>query len=157
MEHKNTKIWVALVVIGIIAIGSYLYKGVSLGSGNEIEQFPIKFIKGLHIGNPLTQNAKRLELVSEGTCTLLANFSITATTTRSVDCAVSEARSGDVVFVQLARSTAMAQQYVVKSANASTTSGFISVDLLNLTGASAVPSATSGFGSSTTYVLYRFQ
>lgn len=155
MNSSINKLWVATIVIGIIAIGGYFFpKLVNLGASGDINTVPVKFIQGLTVGNP-SNGADRYTFVASGTCSLLANFSITATTTRSVDCVASEAKSGDIVFVNLARSTAMAQQYVVRASSASTTNGYISVDLLNLTGATAVPTATSGFGSSTVYQIFR--
>lgn len=94
-------------------------------------------------------------LISTGTCTLLSNFSITASTTRSVDCVIPESVSGDRIILTLEASTTMASQYVIKSSQASSTSGYASAQLINLTGQNAVPSATSGFGSSTLYQLFR--
>lgn len=144
-----------MIVIGIIAVGGYLFpKFASFGASGDTNTVPVRFIKGLTIGDPLA-GADKYSFVSSGTCTLLANFLITASTTRSVSCAVSEAKSGDLVFVNLVNSVAMAQQYIVRSSQASTTAGFIEVQLYNQTGASSVPSATSGFGSTTVYMLYR--
>ncbi|MFA6095409.1 MAG: hypothetical protein WC767_01040 [Candidatus Paceibacterota bacterium] len=94
--------------------------------------------------------------VLKGTCTLLANVSIAATSTGFADCAVTGVQSGDNVFVSLSTTTtAIGNNWVVAGTKASTTAGFISVKLLNLTGTTAVPAATSGFGSSTSYLIVR--
>lgn len=109
----------------------------------------------IQVGQDGSVKGTKLTFVKTGTCTLLSNFSIAATSTRSVDCAISGVRSGDLVDLVLAPSTALAQQYVIKSSSASTTAGYASAQLINLTGGAAVPSATSGFGSSTVYKIYR--
>jgi len=95
----------------------------------------------------------------KGTCTLVANASIAASSTASVPCALSSGtvQSGDLVFVTLSTTTeAVAMNYIVAGAKASTTnSAYLDVKLLNLTGGAAIPAATAGFGSSTQYLIIR--
>jgi hypothetical protein len=106
-------------------------------------------------------NGTAYKLIKSGTCTLRADFSIAATSTRNVSCTGITGytgAAGDVVRLQLAASTTLASQYLVKSASASTTaSGSIEAALVNLTGGAAVPAATNGFGSSTVYQVFRPQ
>jgi hypothetical protein len=97
--------------------------------------------------------------IYKGTCTLLANNSIAATSTGYAQCALSSGTvaAGDIVFVTLATTTsATGMNYTIAGAQASTTnSAYIEVKLLNLTGGAAVPAATAGFGSSTQYLIIR--
>ena len=77
-----------------------------------------------------------------------------ASTTRAYDCAVTGVEDGDLVFAQLATSTANGSiTWLVAGAKASTTDGYITVMITNY-GAAAVPSAT-GVGSSTSYLIIR--
>lgn len=106
-------------------------------------------------GSPLTAFLK-------GTCTLgtLGAASIdashAASTTKSYDCPVTGARSGDTVIAQIATSSSntLTNGWVVVGARASSTNDYISVTISNLTGAAAVPSATR-VGSSTSYIILR--
>lgn len=79
-----------------------------------------------------------------------ADTSVAATSTGYVYCAITGVASGDVVFAQLATTTANAAfgGWSIYSAKASTTAGFVDIRLYNGTGAAAVPSVTS-VGSST--------
>ena len=87
-------------------------------------------------GTPITQLLK-------GTCSLIGSFSITATTTAAMDCAVSGALAGDTVFYTLATTTPTTNLgWRVVGANASTTAGYLTFKLQNLTGADAVPPIT---------------
>ena len=94
--------------------------------------------------------------VLSGNCTLIGtDASVTASTTKAFDCAVSNVVSTDRVMVQLATSTvANYGGWAITGSKASTTAGFITVILQNLTGANAVPSVVS-LGSSTPYLIIR--
>lgn len=118
-------------------------------SDRDIQAISIK------VGQSGAVSGTKYSYIKSGTCFLLADSSHAATTTKNFDCAVTGARSGDLVRMSLAASTTLASQYIIKSAQASTTANFLTVQLLNLTGTSAVPSATNGFGSSTSYMLFR--
>lgn len=90
-----------------------------------------------------------------GTCNLISDASIAATSTAAVDCAVTGSVAGDKVFVSLATTTPSTNLgWRITGANASSTSGYITVKLMNLTGAAAVPSVSS-VGSSTQYLIIR--
>lgn len=149
---------VGTVVGGLLAVSFFGAKSAEPttdqtfgGVYSIIEKY---FADGISVGQS-SYTPANITLIKMGTCTLLANSSITATSTGSVDCAVTGARSGDIVVMQLAASTTLASQYVIKSTKASTTADYITAQLINLTGTTATPSATNGFGSSTAYQLYR--
>lgn len=91
-----------------------------------------------------------------GTCNLTGmDASHTATTSKAYDCAVTGVVAGDVVFVGQATTTPTTNYgWRTLGANASSTSGYITVHVMNLTGGDAVPSATS-VGSSTPYLILR--
>jgi hypothetical protein len=157
------------IVIGVLAVTTLLFgyfattgqsiafSGVSTGPAHEQQE---TFKQGLQLG----QRGTPLTLYASGTCTLQGNFSITASTTRSVSCTgitlqnntTYTGAAGDIVDVQLVASTSLASQYLVKSAQASTTAnGSVELQLMNMTGTSATPSATFAFGSSTQVQIYR--
>lgn len=92
--------------------------------------------------------------ILKGTCSLVSDTSIAATSTGTGTCAISGLVAGDKVFVSLATTTTkMAAQWAVIGTVAGTDSA--TVRLLNQTGTAAVPSATNGFGSSTQYWVVR--
>lgn len=120
------------------------------------------FLQGLTVGTSGgATKGTSYRLIRSGTCTLIGDSSITATSTGLASCTGITGyvgASGDVVRLQLAASTTLASQFVVKSAYASTTaSGSIEAVLINLTGANRVPSSVNGFGSSTVFQIFRPQ
>ena len=126
------------VVSGTLAPGLLSVAGLSALTG------------GATIGGGSTLNK-----ISKGTCFLIANTVIAASSTGFEDCAATGAAAGDVVFVNFATTSPAMPAYGIRllGANASsTTPGYITFELLNLTGAAIVPAATSNFGSSTQYM-----
>lgn len=87
------------------------------------------------------------------TCAMKANLSTTATTTNYAFCTgVTGLTSSDNVIAQFASSTgatALADNWVIVSAKASTTAGAVDFAVLNLTGGTATQSAVSKIGSTT--------
>jgi hypothetical protein len=161
----NKNIVIGVLALIVLAAGAYTFASHTrlLGAGNPTgpahEQMET-FKQGLLIG----QNGTGFSLYASGTCVLKGDFSITASTTRNVSCTGITLRDGrtytgastDIVDVQLAASTTMASQYWVKSAQASTSAnGSVELQLVNFTGTNATPAATSGFGSSTQYQIFR--
>lgn len=147
-----------IIITAIVALVVSLIVGfIFVKSNQSFGSLSERLIRtvSLQIGNDGVTQGTRFTFVKTGTCSLLAHSSIPATTTRSVDCAITGIRSGDLVDLNLAASTTLASQYVIKSSQASTTNGWATVQLLNLTGGTAVPANTNGFGSSTVYKLYR--
>lgn len=122
--------------------------------GSTIETVKVAFGGGIQVSDRGTAGTT-YTLIKSGTCTLLGDNSIAATSTGNVDCAVTGARSGDLVRLNLAASTSIASQFVVKAVQASSTANYITAQLVNLTGAARVPSSVVGFGSSTQYQIFR--
>lgn len=109
-------------------------------------------------GTALTQIIKGSCSSWNGTGLNSMDGSQTASTTEAYDCAVTGVVSGDVVIAQLASSTpitttAGSAYWSIVGAQASTTSGYITILLYN-NGPTAVPSAL-GVGSSTSYIIIR--
>lgn len=153
------KIWVALIVVAIIAIGGYSYPssliqgGESLGASTPGTRFP----HGITIGLP-TSSPTNVSLILAGTCNFVGmDVSQTATTTSSYDCAVPGIIAGDIIQLQPATTTPTTNLgWRVNGANASSTAGFITAAWMNLTGGNAIPSV-SKVGSSTQYYVFRVQ
>lgn len=160
------------IAIGVLAITTLLFGFLYFHSGSSSvaagspqptgpQHYQMEsFLLGLQTGSRGTP----LSLYASGTCSLQANSSIAATSTKTFSCTGATLWNGatytgvstDIVDVQLAASTTLASQYVVKSAQASTTAnGSIEMTLINLTGGAATPAATNGFGSSTQFQIYR--
>lgn len=139
-------VWIAMIVVAIIAvigIFSSLGKSATFGGVTNYDEVDATAIK---IGGT---NGSRVGPIISTTCTLLANTSITASTTANVDCVVAGVNPGDIVTGNLQASTTNASNYDIRGISASSTAGFITFSLYNQTGANAVPAATNGFGSST--------
>lgn len=153
MNNSKLTVGVALVAV-IIAIGALyvaFHNSVSFGAGTGPQHYQEEsFLQGLQIGSRGTD----LKALQKGTCSMIAaSFTIAATSSVPVDCAVAGAVSGDTVFAGLATSTAVYGGWEVINASASSTPGFITLRLVNNTGASAVIPAS--IASSTPYLLLR--
>ena len=108
------------------------------------------FQRGLAIGQRGTQLAQ----VLKGTCALRApSFTVAASTTVAMDCAVTGVLSSDTVFAQFATSSVVGNGWLISGANASSTSGFITMRVENRVGASAVIPAS--VASTTKYLILR--
>lgn len=173
MTNKNT-IWkvIAVLAVAIAAIAVYftyqaktsIFAGAVPGlklaenydpyiryNGGYYSLLPISTQGSLQIGASGTSIPK----IIEGTCPLIGvNANITASTTVSFDCAVTGAASGDVVFAMFATTspTTAGPGWEVTRASASTTAGFITLNITNGTGASAYPPAS--IASTTQYLVY---
>lgn len=154
---SNKSLWMALIVVAIIAVLGLVFPrlGSQIVSFGGVTNYDELDATALKIGGT---NGSRVGPVIATTCTLLANNTIAATSTGPVDCAVTGVVAGDVVFASLATTTATGAfntaNYIVASAMASTTSGFVTLRIYNGTGASAIPAATSGVGSSTQILVF---
>lgn len=105
---------------------------------------------GLKIGSSGSTVTK---LIS-GTCSIIAqSYTMAASTSLPVDCAVTGAVSGDAVFARFATSSPTGEGWLVAQSSASTTSGFITMRIVNNTGASAVIPAS--IASTTQYLIIR--
>lgn len=95
------------------------------------------------------------KLQTGSTCALIVNTTIAATSTKNYDCAVTGVTPNDIVLAGTIASSTPAQGSVfVVGASASSTAGFITFTVVNLTGAVYNP-ATTGFGSSTPYLIIK--
>lgn len=147
----NSKLWIAMVVVTIIAVGGYFAPArnavqATLGGMPFLEvQY---FQKGLAIDSRGTV----LKKVLTGTGTLIySNSSVTASTTKAFDIAVAGVTVNDNVFVQTATTTAASLGWHIQGASASSTSGYITVIVANLTGATG--NVPRNIASSTNYLV----
>lgn len=168
---SNKNLWVALIVVAIIAIGGLFYP--------HVQQTVSTFVGG--VTNYDTIGSSGLQLGSgcndsNNTCTgttftgfvgascdlIGTNASQAASTTVAYDCAVTNMTSSFKTVAQLATSTPTvggsgavgSLGWAIVASKASTTSGFVTVMLANLTGIARVPSATN-VGSSTTVWAFK--
>ncbi len=177
--NSQNKIWIAIGVVAIVLIAwlalrphpTKLSGALSCGDGTATCLPALELTGALLSTNPSLQidagsmtDLGTLKIGSSGssvsqiintTCDIPGNASVAATSTKNFDCAISGVQSGDKVYVTEQASSTLATQYVIKGATASTTNGFVTFSVLNLTGAAAVPSATPGFGSSTQVLIVR--
>lgn len=152
---KSTTIqWVALIAVGIIAIAALFLplSQVVQNAFGGVTNYDEVDTTALRVGGA---NSTRLGLLSFGTCSLISsNYTVAATTTVAMDCAITGVVSTDGVFAQFASSTAA--QYggwSIRGASASTTAGYAVISLVNGTGASGLIPAS--IASTTKYIVLR--
>lgn len=149
MNKQTIGIVLAIVALAF-SVGGYFHVAVpSFGGITNYNQVDTDVLR---IGGT---NGTRLAYLNTGTCSLIANnFTVAATSTVPMDCAVTGVVSGDGVFAQFATSTAT--QYggwQIRGASASTTAGFVTISVVNGTGSSGVVPASTA--SSTKYIILR--
>lgn len=157
---------IILWVIGAVALLALIISiGNSVGGSNQsvsvggTTNYDIIKATGLSIGSGCgdgysTCTGSSITQMFTGTCSLVSDSSIAATSTGTGTCAITGLVAGDKVFVSLATTTTkLTAQWSTVGTVAGTDSA--TVRLLNSTGAAAVPSATNGFGSSTQYWVIR--
>lgn len=143
---KNILISLAILIVGFGA--GYGFGGDSFQGTTNLDRLDLS--EGFTLGS----GATTLTNLKSGTCTLVSDSSIAATSTGTGTCAITGVAAGDEVFISLATTTTnMNSQYAVVGTVATTDS--VTVRLLNLTGAAAVPGSVSGLGSSTQYWVSR--
>lgn len=142
---------IGLAVLGLLAVlGGLSFLGLHLGAsshavgstGNASETYYNSqwLVGGLQVGPTGTLNVN----TQFGTCNLIGGAAgISATSTKNFDCAVTGIQRGDVVMGDLGTNAPFTPGagFVISAAVASTTSGFITFTILNLTG---VASSTLG-------------
>ncbi len=101
-------------------------------------------------------------LIKNGTCNILANASIVATTSKNFDCRIpatgsfSGIKPGDYIRANLVGTTTVNSLLLLTGVKASTTPGWATFTISNLTGAAVTPATGAiGFGSSTPYQIFR--
>lgn len=149
-------------VVALIAIILLLVLGVSKGNAplaggttnyDTVEATGLAIGSGCADSNSACTGALYTQTYS-GTCTLVSDSSIAATSTGSGTCAISGLLAGDKVYIGIATTSVEMTRNIVPigviaGANSAT------IRLLNLTGAAIVPSSINGFGSSTPYTVWR--
>lgn len=153
MNKQNIFIGVVAVIallLSLVGLASSSEQPVSLGGTTNYDTVSVTGLKvGVGCADSNTSCAgSSVTSIIKGTCNLVGG-TIAATSSAVADCAVTGVLDGDLVFATLATSTANA---VIDGARASSTSGFITVRLHNLTGAA---SSVSALGSSTAYFVIR--
>lgn len=151
-------IGVVAVLALVISIGNSVggNQSVSLGGTTNYDTVSATSLQvGSGCGDSYsTCTGTAITQILKGTCSLVSDTSIAATSTGTGTCAISGLVAGDKVFVSLATTTTkLAAQWAIIGTVAGTDSA--TVRLLNQTGTAAVPSATNGFGSSTQYWVVR--
>lgn len=174
MTQKQINWILGLGLVAVLALSLGSGNGKTLGGSSFFEQFPVHFGGGLYVGTTkqlsissagsiattgtlsVGSSGTTITQIVAGTCDLVGmDATQNASTTRSYDCAVAGVVNDDKVFVQLSTTTPSTNLgWRVNGASASTTSGYITISLMNLTGGNVTPSA-SRVGSSTSYVIYR--
>lgn len=141
---NNTKLWVAVALVGLIAIiGVYTPKSLisSLGGVTNYDEVDATAIK---IGG---SNGSRVGPLIAGSCTATTAVSAyVATSTAEWACAVTGVAAGDNVYVQTTNpilTNGLMGSFLVTNAIA-TTSNFIEVTVQNITGA-ATSSVSSAY------------
>jgi len=82
--------------------------------------------------------------ILKGTCNLIGTPTITATTTAAMDCAFTGVKVNDIIFFSQPTTTPSTfQGWHLVYANASSSAGFITFGLQNLTGVAAIPPITA--------------
>lgn len=146
----------ALVAV-ILAIGSFLSHPSatevrSTGSVTTGTAFP----HGVTIGAPASSPTNMANVIF-GACSLIASsFTVAASSTAGMDCAVPGTVATDGVFAQFATSTTIGSGgWSIRGASASSTAGFITISVANGTGASGILPAS--IASTTKYIVLRAQ
>lgn len=146
-------LWVALIAVAIIALGGYIYPHHVTPTAGGVTNYDEVDTTALKVGG---SSGSRVGPIITGTCALIlpGTNTATASTSISMDCAVTGVVSGDTVFASFATSSAItntaALGWSVAGASASSTSGFITLRINNNTGANNVPSPV---GSTTQYIV----
>lgn len=147
MNKQTIGIVLAIVALAV-SIGGYFHVAVpSFGGVTNYDELDATALK---IGGA---NGSRIGPVITSTCSLIApSFTVTASSTAVMDCAVTGVVTGDGVFAQFATtSAAFGGGWSIAGASASTTSGFITLLVANGTGATAVIPAS--VASTTKYII----
>lgn len=156
---SNRNLTIGLVVAIVIAIaglfapvlpnGQSVYQGITTGTN---------FKYGISVGNTAALGVvpTNFSKILGGTCSLIAGtYTIAASSSIAVDCAVTGAVSGDLVQAWFATSTSNGAGWLVTQSSASSTAGFITLRIVNNNGVSLLLPAS--IASSTNYVIWSTQ
>lgn len=164
--QSQKSIWVALIAVAIIAVGAMFMALNHSGSDTPAQTAQTvggittgtNFKYGISVGSVATLgiNPTNFSKFLASTCSLIASsFTVAASTTVPMDCAVTGVVSGDNVLSGFATSTAAGNGWTITGVSASSTSGFLTFRVTNNTGASNVIPAS--LASSTPYLDWATQ
>lgn len=141
-------LWVGLVAVAILALVAIaLPKTIVVQPGSsQVDSSQPSFggvtnydevdATALRIGG---SSSSRLGFLASASCSLIApSFTVAASTTVSMDCAVTGVASGDRILAQFATSTVAGNGWDIVGASASTTGSFVTLRVTNWTGASNI-------------------
>lgn len=147
----NKSLTMALIAVAIIAIAGVFtpLKTTVQNAFGGVTNYDEVDATAIKIGG---SSGSRLGPIIAGTCSLIAgSFSVAASTTVSMDCAVTGVVTGDTVFADFATSTVTGNGWAIDGSSASTTSGFLTLRVTNWTGTSNIIPAS--VASSTDYLV----
>lgn len=144
---------VLLIMFGSSNEPAPSFGGANCNGGNCTDYDAVNTSAGYYVDDVLVMDGSGfLSGPSTGSCSLIStNFTVAASTTVSMDCAVSGVISTDIVFGQFATSTTLGNGWAIDGASASSTSGYITFRVTNWTGGSALIPAS--LASTTKYFV----
>ena len=157
-------LWAAGSVVVTLLLVAFLHVGgASILNGAITAPWTtltaLQLQQGLRIpGGPgVSTNGSSVQALFKGTCSLInsGSFTIVASTSVAMDCAVTGVKPGDEVLAIFATSTASitGPGWELTGASASSTAGFITFSVTNGTGATALMPAS--LASTTQYLILR--
>jgi len=162
----NNKIIGVIAVVGLLlGVYSVFFTGTNLprflgAAGGLLAENYIPYVqynggyyseKNFQLGANGSDNAE----MTAGTCNMIVQATaVTASTTAAYDCAITGVVSGDIVFASVGTTTGTgilgSSGWTIVGAKASSTSGYITINMFNGTGVNGNPSI-AGYSSSTNY------
>lgn len=146
MSKKTTAIVIGAVVVGLF-LGAYLFRGVTpsgvVGSAASCTNGYTCFTNLETQGNSIIDGTFTLgsagtalsKIVAPANCAVIANAqTITASTSKDVDCTVTGLVAGDNVVVTATTSTGNFEGLSILASRASTTAGYVTMTVYNGTG-----------------------
>lgn len=150
-ENKVTIAGVVVaIVIALLAVGIAISNKAPTASFAGVINYDELDATAIKIGG---SSGSRVGPVIASTCSLIsANYTnLAASTSLPMDCAVTGVVSGDLVFAQFATSSPLGEGWLVAQSSASSTSGFITLRIVNNTGAAATIPAS--IASTTQFIV----
>jgi hypothetical protein len=152
-SNQIRNLWVALIAVAIIAIVGWFTPagqlvveraGAITGVSNydNLGVLSLKVGSGCNGGNTYPGcTGTKVSKVLRGTGSLIGSPSIAATSSAPMDIAVTGVVAGDNVFVSMATTSRVSTgvNWLVCGASASSTSGFITVNVCNNSGIAGIP------------------
>ena len=150
----SNKLALAIAVIALVIGGAALFQSTGQTFGGQLFEFDkVRFVKGLFIG----PNGAAIEELKIARADFIGmNSTHAATSTKPYDLAVSGIAPGDAVFAQFSTTSPNGGLtnigWLIRGCHASSTAGYATCHVMNLTGGDAFLSARA-VGSSTN-VMY---